>query len=227
MDTTPIAWAVLVARLPAVAALPFDDAAALAAASLEDLGRRTADAIDVAMSPAEKALCRLGAVQGRLTDTAGHTASVLATARHRGTAAAAYRDCARDVLAELADEPRSYLAAHPVPTKMTPPGASWNEQAKGTAVAPGTPAHFVAMASLATTSARKAFEEARRLLLAAWQQRTLTAAPQPGWEAEDHRLWAEILDCQAKDVLGTARAHLGAAQRFTDQARRPSRPEGA
>ena len=219
MDTTPIAWAVLVARLPAVAALPFDDAAALAAASLEDLGRRTADAIDVAMSPAEKALGRLGAVQGRLTDTAGHTASVLATARHRGTAAAAYRHCAQDVLAEIAHEPRTYLSAHPVSTPVTPPGAPWNEHAKGTAVAPGTPAHLTAMASFATTSARKAFEEARGLLRAAGQQWTLATVPQPGWEAEDHRLWAEILDCQAKDALGIARAHLGAAQRFTDRAR--------
>lgn len=233
MDTTSAVWAVLVARAAAGTTLPSETVSALVTASWDDLADRAARALTTELTAAEGTLARLGDVQGRLTDSRGRAASTMIANRYRGAAARAYRRCAQNILAEISHNPCAYLDTHTAPTGRphfqdpteTGTGTVGRSRTMVTEDPSVSAEHLAALASVAVTRARKTLDEARRLMDISGEHRARTADPEPGWEPDDHRFWAELLTYQAQDVIDSARAQLGAAQRFTTRARQDSRPE--
>lgn len=111
------AWAALITRIPATDDLPITLLLQLIETSTTDLNARTGNDLANTLSPQERARCQtasaLAHTQPGLKDAAGHNASQAWANTQLTTATRIYRHHARDVIAEIAANPFTYLRNHP------------------------------------------------------------------------------------------------------------------
>ncbi|WP_142060008.1 hypothetical protein [Pseudarthrobacter sp. B4EP4b] len=124
------AWAALITRIPATNDLPLTTLLDLIETSNADVKARTGNEIAQALSPQERARCRTAAAlahtQPHLTNAAGDNAGQAWAITQMTTAARIYRRHAKNVIAEIAANPFTYLRTHPraldpAPAKETSP----------------------------------------------------------------------------------------------------------
>lgn len=136
---TNLAWAALISRIPATDDLPLTLLLELIATSATDLNTRTGNDLVLTLSPHERARCQtanaLAQSQPHLTNAAGHNAGQAWANTQMTTAARIYRHHAKNVMAEIAANPFTYLRNHPAQDTEHPTA----EPANGEATARGQP----------------------------------------------------------------------------------------
>jgi hypothetical protein len=114
---TNTAWAALITRIPATHDLSITLLLQLIETSATDLNARTGNDLVLTLSPQERARCRtanaLAQSQPHLTNAAGHNAGQAWANTQTTTATRIYRHHAKDVMAEIAANPFTYLRNHP------------------------------------------------------------------------------------------------------------------